>query len=161
MSVRNAPPSPGDPRTWAWGSRRAQHCCTAAAAWDLAAARPPAPLSARRAVLVVLFGETLNSLGAQHWEAFATQPYFDANGVFFSAVISAPLMVIMFLVLVGGGGCSSCAWPCQHRPLAPLAPAHPPPLRTPPPIHAGFPTPPRPNHVFVGSPAAYPCRRST
>jgi hypothetical protein len=35
-----------------------------------------------------------------HWKAFARQPYFDDQGVFISALVSAPLMLIMLVQLV-------------------------------------------------------------
>lgn len=47
--------------------------------------------------------ERLNKLAAQHWESFSKQNYFDRRGVFFSTLVSGPLLVVMFIVLVGGG----------------------------------------------------------
>lgn len=44
--------------------------------------------------------EWLNSLGARHWKAFATQNYFDHHGVFISAVWSAPFLVNAFSLIV-------------------------------------------------------------
>ena len=49
---------------------------------------------------VVRFGEKMNAYGADHWEAFATQNYFDKNGIFFTIVVSAPLLLITFIMLV-------------------------------------------------------------
>jgi hypothetical protein len=40
-------------------------------------------------------------LGAEHWRSFAKQPYFDQNGIFFGAVVAAPLLLLMFCILVG------------------------------------------------------------
>jgi hypothetical protein len=59
----------------------------------------------------VYFGERLNAVGAAHWRAFAGQPYFDPQGAFFAAVVSGPLMLTLFTVLVcpGGGGWSGAA----------------------------------------------------
>ena len=44
--------------------------------------------------------ERLNSLGAQNWRRFAGQDYFDPGGVFLSAVLCAPLVFTMFVILV-------------------------------------------------------------
>lgn len=49
---------------------------------------------------VVYFAERINSIAAQHWERFATQAYFDSHGIFCSAVLSAPLLLSMFVILV-------------------------------------------------------------
>lgn len=49
---------------------------------------------------VVYFGETLNHLAAQHWQKFAGQNYFDEHGIFYSIVVSAPLLLIVFVILV-------------------------------------------------------------
>lgn len=49
---------------------------------------------------VVGCAEPLNGLGAEYWEEFATQPYFDKHGAFFSAVVSCPLVLVMLVVLV-------------------------------------------------------------
>mmetsp|Transcript_11861 Transcript_11861/g.28169 ORF Transcript_11861/g.28169 Transcript_11861/m.28169 type:complete len:174 (-) Transcript_11861:194-715(-) len=50
--------------------------------------------------VVVKFAETINNYLAAHWVEFSTQPYFDQRGVFISAVVSAPLILTMFIVLV-------------------------------------------------------------
>lgn len=47
--------------------------------------------------------ERLNTLLAQHWKSFAKQPYFDPHGIFFSAVVSAPLLLVMFFLVVSFG----------------------------------------------------------
>lgn len=56
---------------------------------------------------IVYFAERINDLAARHWQSFATQDYFDAHGIFYSAVVSAPLLATMFVILVrvvvGGG----------------------------------------------------------
>jgi hypothetical protein len=49
----------------------------------------------------VYFGERVNGLAQQHWQAFATQDYFDEHGVFYNAVVSGPALVTLFTVLVG------------------------------------------------------------
>ena len=55
---------------------------------------------------LVYFAERLNRLGARHWRSFAGQDYFDPHGVFASALLSAPLLLVMFVILVGAvGGC--------------------------------------------------------
>ena len=53
---------------------------------------------------VVGCAQPLNSLGAEYWEDFATQPYFDKYGAFFSALVSCPLVLVMLVVLV------NCIW---------------------------------------------------
>lgn len=49
---------------------------------------------------MVWSAERLNKLGRRHWGSFAGQQYFDPSGVFMSAVVSGPLLLIMFVVLV-------------------------------------------------------------
>ena len=53
------------------------------------------------AVLLVYTSERLNRVLGQHWQSFAGQPYFDKNGIFISAVLSAPLVLDMLVILVG------------------------------------------------------------
>jgi transmembrane protein 18 len=52
------------------------------------------------ACIIVFLAQPLNSLGAEFWEYFARQPYFDKRGAFFSGVVSLPLVLIMMLVVV-------------------------------------------------------------
>ena len=52
------------------------------------------------AVLAVYSSERLNRALAQNWQTFAGQPYFDENGIFISAVLSAPLVLDMLVILV-------------------------------------------------------------
>jgi hypothetical protein len=52
------------------------------------------------AVAVIFFAEKLNSLAAENWQKFSEQQYFDERGVFFSTLISAPLLLDMFIILV-------------------------------------------------------------
>jgi hypothetical protein len=49
---------------------------------------------------LIYTSERLNSLGARHWRSFAGQNYFDPRGVFISALLSAPMLTIMFAVLI-------------------------------------------------------------
>ncbi|KDO32538.1 hypothetical protein SPRG_03013 [Saprolegnia parasitica CBS 223.65] len=58
---------------------------------------------------VVLFGticglvavaERLNTWAHSHWRLFATQNYFDKNGVFMAIFVSGPLLAIGFVQLV-------------------------------------------------------------
>ena len=49
---------------------------------------------------VIFMAEPLNALGAEYWEEFARQPYFDKRGAFYSGVVSLPLVVILLIVLV-------------------------------------------------------------
>lgn len=44
--------------------------------------------------------ERLNGYLAANWKSFAKQPYFDQQGIFFSAMISAPLLLTMFILVV-------------------------------------------------------------
>jgi hypothetical protein len=50
--------------------------------------------------IVIFFSESLNRLGGEYWEEFATQAYFDRHGTFFSALVSLPLLLILVCVLV-------------------------------------------------------------
>jgi hypothetical protein len=50
--------------------------------------------------LMVLAVRPLNSLLADHWEAIATQPYFDPHGVFACAVLAAPLLALELALVV-------------------------------------------------------------
>ena len=73
------------------------------------------------AVGLAYSAETLNSLGNKHWKSFATQNYFDSRGVFASALFSAPLIFIAFVILVCAAHRferappvrSMCALPCK------------------------------------------------
>ena len=51
-------------------------------------------------MLLVYSSERLNQVVGQHWKAFAGAPYFDKNGIFISALLSAPLMLDMLAILV-------------------------------------------------------------
>ncbi|KAG7363037.1 transmembrane protein [Nitzschia inconspicua] len=57
--------------------------------------------------VIVRSAEYLNSWGAQHWEEFATQDYFDKRGVFVGIMISGPLLldslIMLFLFLSEAG----------------------------------------------------------
>jgi hypothetical protein len=48
----------------------------------------------------VFNAERINSLAARHWRSFATQNYFQSHGVFTSALLSAPLLLTMFTILI-------------------------------------------------------------
>jgi hypothetical protein len=80
-------------------------CSEPSCSWQFLAppAGPPFPSLHLRprppAVSVIYNAERLNRIAARHWRSFARQPYFDDAGVFASAVLSAPMMLIMFLVL--------------------------------------------------------------
>lgn len=50
--------------------------------------------------LVIRSAEVFNQYGSSHWEKFATQDYFDKNGVFISLMLSAPLLLIAFIDLI-------------------------------------------------------------
>lgn len=49
---------------------------------------------------LVYFGESINSLAGQHWQAFATQNYFDRHGTFYSTIVAGPAVVTLIAVLV-------------------------------------------------------------
>jgi hypothetical protein len=44
--------------------------------------------------------ERLNDYGANEWERFATQNYFDSRGVFVSLMLSAPLLLVSACMLI-------------------------------------------------------------
>jgi hypothetical protein len=52
------------------------------------------------AASVIFLAETLNRLGSKYWQFFSKQDYFDQRGVFFTAVVSGPLVIDMLVVLV-------------------------------------------------------------
>lgn len=47
----------------------------------------------------VYLAERLNTLAAANWERFATQNYFDKQGVFISTMWSMPLLLIGVVML--------------------------------------------------------------
>jgi transmembrane protein 18 len=49
---------------------------------------------------VMMLAEPLNKMGADYWEDFATQPYFDKRGGFMAGVVLVPLLLIMITCLV-------------------------------------------------------------
>ena len=49
--------------------------------------------------ILVKGSEYMNQYGSDHWESFCTQNYFDAQGVFMSMMICAPLLVDSFIML--------------------------------------------------------------
>ena len=50
--------------------------------------------------MVVRSAERMNSYGSKNWENFATQNYFDKNGVFVTFMVSFPLLIIVFCMLI-------------------------------------------------------------
>jgi Transmembrane protein 18 len=52
------------------------------------------------AVALVYNAERINTLAGRHWQQFARQNYFDGNGVFAGVLLGAPLLTIMFVILV-------------------------------------------------------------
>ena len=70
------------------------------------------------AVALVYNAERINSLAGRHWQQFARQNYFDGNGVFAGVLLGAPLLTIMFVILVG---CASGAAHCSLLTLAACA----------------------------------------
>mmetsp|Transcript_20524 Transcript_20524/g.61782 ORF Transcript_20524/g.61782 Transcript_20524/m.61782 type:complete len:170 (+) Transcript_20524:523-1032(+) len=51
-------------------------------------------------VAIVSNLERLNGFGSRHWKKFAGQNYFDEHGVFMGAMLGAPLLLIMFIILI-------------------------------------------------------------
>ena len=50
--------------------------------------------------VIVRMAETLNQIGNSRWRDFATQNYFDKNGIFMGIMICAPLLIVCFVMLV-------------------------------------------------------------
>lgn len=50
--------------------------------------------------VMVRSAEMLNRYGANNWETFATQNYFDEKGIFISIMMSAPLLMVSFIMLI-------------------------------------------------------------
>jgi transmembrane protein 18 len=68
-------------------------------------ARKNATLTARLGLMITIgvivrLAERLNALGAQYWNSFATQNYFDGHGVFCSVMLCAPLMLDCIVMLL-------------------------------------------------------------
>jgi hypothetical protein len=59
----------------------------------------------------VFFGERINGLAGQHWQAFAGQDYFDSHGIFYSIMVSGPAVFNLFAVLVSS---TLCEDPCMR-----------------------------------------------
>jgi len=62
-------------------------------------------LGSRMFVMGVIFvtvrsAERLNDYGANEWERFATQNYFDSRGIFVSLMLSAPLFLVSACMLI-------------------------------------------------------------
>ena len=51
-------------------------------------------------LLVIMSAESINAYGAAHWREFATQNYFDPNGLFVSVVLSTPILLLCTSLLV-------------------------------------------------------------
>ncbi|ETW08385.1 hypothetical protein H310_00979 [Aphanomyces invadans] len=47
----------------------------------------------------IFLSERLNSLGRVYWQSFASQNYFDVNGVFMGIFVAGPLLAIGFVQL--------------------------------------------------------------
>ena len=50
--------------------------------------------------VIVRFAEKMNQIGNSRWRDFATQNYFDKNGIFMGIMICAPLLMVCFVMLV-------------------------------------------------------------
>jgi transmembrane protein 18 len=69
------------------------------------ACRRKSSLSVRIFVMMLIAAlvrsaEFLNQLGSVHWKKFATQNYFDKHGVFLSIMLSAPLLLDSFALVI-------------------------------------------------------------
>ena len=49
--------------------------------------------------VIVRFAEKMNQIGNSRWRDFATQNYFDKNGIFMGIMICAPLLMVCFVML--------------------------------------------------------------
>jgi len=49
---------------------------------------------------IVRLAEWINSIGASRWRDFATQNYFDKNGIFIGLMLCAPLLFVCFGILL-------------------------------------------------------------
>ncbi|XP_018015801.1 transmembrane protein 18 [Hyalella azteca] len=49
---------------------------------------------------VVYNAETINKYGAQNWNKFSRQQYFDSSGMFISLVFSLPLICISLFIMI-------------------------------------------------------------
>lgn len=49
---------------------------------------------------VVRSAEWCNNYGSRYWGKFATQNYFDEKGIFISLMLSAPLLIMTFFMLI-------------------------------------------------------------
>lgn len=49
---------------------------------------------------VVRSAERLNDYGRENWEQFATQDYFDKNGLFVTIMLSVPLLTTCFIMMI-------------------------------------------------------------
>uniref|UniRef100_A0A7N0RDY8 Transmembrane protein 18 n=1 Tax=Kalanchoe fedtschenkoi TaxID=63787 RepID=A0A7N0RDY8_KALFE len=48
----------------------------------------------------VYFAESINAILSRNWKSFATQNYFDRQGIFLSALWSGPLLMNAVLILI-------------------------------------------------------------
>lgn len=69
----------------------------------------PCPHVHRPTGSLVYFGENINSVAGQHWQAFARQDYFDEHGIFYNSVVSGPAIITLLTVLVRAGWAAAAA----------------------------------------------------
>eukprot|EP00571_Detonula_confervacea_P016788 CAMPEP_0172298674 /NCGR_PEP_ID=MMETSP1058-20130122/1219_1 /TAXON_ID=83371 /ORGANISM="Detonula confervacea, Strain CCMP 353" /LENGTH=241 /DNA_ID=CAMNT_0013007959 /DNA_START=105 /DNA_END=830 /DNA_ORIENTATION=+ len=50
--------------------------------------------------IIVRLAERLNAIGASRWREFATQNYFDKNGIFMGIMVCAPLLMVCLFMLI-------------------------------------------------------------
>lgn len=51
-------------------------------------------------VFAIYMSEKLNDWGAEHWQKFSGQKYFDPHGAFITVVYAGPLLLISLVILV-------------------------------------------------------------
>mmetsp|Transcript_90032 Transcript_90032/g.155985 ORF Transcript_90032/g.155985 Transcript_90032/m.155985 type:complete len:172 (+) Transcript_90032:52-567(+) len=50
--------------------------------------------------VLLFFLERLNTLAREHWEAFASQQYFDESGTFACVIFGAPMLICQLVIVV-------------------------------------------------------------
>jgi hypothetical protein len=60
-------------------------------------------------------GARLNALGAAHWNAFASQDYFDRRGVFFALLVAGPQILVALFIVVSTRACACLSASARAR----------------------------------------------
>lgn len=53
--------------------------------------------------VITLAAERLNNYGRRHWQTFASQNYFDRQGLFMMIFVSGPMVVLANFIVIGMG----------------------------------------------------------